>query len=50
VATLAGNGTATVVLDDCHHLASLWGYVVRAVVSELGQVHLVASPPPRPTP
>jgi superfamily II DNA or RNA helicase len=42
VATLAGNGTATVVLDECHHLASLWGYVVRAVVSQLGEVHLVA--------
>jgi hypothetical protein len=42
VATLAGNGTATVVLDECHHLASLWGYVVRAVVAELGRVHLVA--------
>jgi superfamily II DNA or RNA helicase len=42
VADLAGNGTATVVLDECHHLASLWGYVVRAVVELLGQVHLVA--------
>jgi superfamily II DNA or RNA helicase len=42
VAALAGNGTATVVLDECHHLASLWGYVVRAVVARLGQGHLVA--------
>jgi hypothetical protein len=42
VAALAGNGTATVVLDECHHLASLWGYVVRAVVARLGQAHLVA--------
>jgi hypothetical protein len=49
VATLAGNGTATVVLDECHHLASLWGYVVRAVVSQLGQVHLVALTATRPT-
>ena len=42
VAALAGHGTATVVLDECHHLASLWGYVVRAVVELLGEVHLVA--------
>ena len=36
------------VLDECHHLASLWGYVVRAAVEELGDVHLVgltATPP-----
>ena len=39
----------TVVLDECHHLASLWGYVVRAVLEELGEdVHVVgltATPP-----
>ena len=38
----------TVVLDECHHLASLWGYVVRAPVEELGDVHVVgltATPP-----
>ena len=39
----------TVVLDECHHLASLWGYVVRAVLEELGgDVHVVgltATPP-----
>ena len=27
--------SATIVLDECHHLASLWGYVVRAVLDEL---------------
>lgn len=46
--TLRSNGVATVVLDECHHLASLWGYIVRAVVEELGAVHLVgltATPP-----
>src|SRR5215831_7633277 len=38
----------TVVLDECHHLASLWGYIVREAVGELGDVHLVgltATPP-----
>jgi hypothetical protein len=34
--TLRRNGVGTVVLDECHHLASLWGYVVRAAVEELG--------------
>jgi superfamily II DNA or RNA helicase len=38
---LRGNGVGTIVLDECHHLASLWGYVVRAAVEELGEVHLV---------
>ena len=42
-------GVATIVLDECHHLASLWGYVVRAVLEELGEdVHVVgltATPP-----
>ncbi len=36
-------------LDECHHLASLWGYVVRAVLEELGGgvqvVGLTATPP-----
>jgi superfamily II DNA or RNA helicase len=38
----------TVVLDECHHLASLWGYIVREAIEELGDVHLVgltATPP-----
>ena len=45
---LRRNRVRTVVLDECHHLASLWGYVVRAAVEELGDVHLVgltATPP-----
>ena len=45
---LRRNRVGTVVLDECHHLASLWGYVVRAAVEELGDVHLVgltATPP-----
>src|SRR4051794_1446784 len=45
---LRHNSVGTVVLDECHHLASLWGYVVRAAMEELGDVHLVgltATPP-----
>lgn len=51
VAGLRAAGTGAVVLDECHHLASLWGYVVRAVLAELlldGDVHtigLTATPP-----
>jgi superfamily II DNA or RNA helicase len=48
VATLRQLGVGTLVLDECHHLASLWGYVVRAVAALLGDVHLVgltATPP-----
>ena len=35
-------------LDECHHVASLWGYVVRAVLEELGETHVIgltATPP-----
>jgi superfamily II DNA or RNA helicase len=45
---LRSGGVKTIVLDECHHLASLWGYVVRAAIEELGDVHLVgltATPP-----
>jgi superfamily II DNA or RNA helicase len=40
----------TIVLDECHHLASMWGYVVRAVIDELRDedVHVIgltATPP-----
>ena len=49
VDALRAAGVGTVVLDECHHLASLWGYVVRAVLEELGGgVHVVgltATPP-----
>jgi superfamily II DNA or RNA helicase len=41
VETLLRRGVGTLVLDECHHLASLWGYVVRAVRQALGEVHLV---------
>ncbi|HEY7144752.1 MAG TPA: DEAD/DEAH box helicase family protein [Streptosporangiaceae bacterium] len=48
IGALRQGGVGTVVLDECHHLASLWGYLVRAAVAQLGQVHLVgltATPP-----
>ena len=39
---LVGHGIGTVVLDECHHLASMWGYLVRALISCLpGEVHVV---------
>ena len=42
VAALRAAGTGTVVFDECHHLVSLWGYLVRAIVDELGDdVHVV---------
>ena len=49
VQTLAKLGVGVVLLDECHHLASLWGYVVRAVLGELpGDAHVIgltATPP-----
>ena len=50
VAALRAGRVGIVVLDECHHLASMWGYVVRAVLDELGgeDVHVVgltATPP-----
>ena len=42
VDALLGHGVGTVVLDECHHLASLWGYLVRAALAVLGDhVHVV---------
>ena len=29
------------ILDECHHLVSMWGYLVRDVLGELGDVHVV---------
>jgi superfamily II DNA or RNA helicase len=48
IAALRRGGVATVVLDECHHLASMWGYVVRAMLEELGETHVIgltATPP-----
>ena len=50
VAALQAGRVGVVVLDECHHLASMWGYVVRAVLDLLGgeDVHVIgltATPP-----
>lgn len=48
VSALQAARVGTVVLDECHHLASMWGYVVRAVLEQLGDVHVIgltATPP-----
>ncbi len=45
---LRANGVTTVVLDECHHLASMWGYVVRAALTRLSDAHVIgltATPP-----
>ena len=42
------SGPWTLVLDECHHLLATWGYLVRAVIEELGNVFVVgltATPP-----
>lgn len=42
-------GPWTLVLDECHHLLEMWGYLVRALVEELGGetfiLGLTATPP-----
>ena len=48
VQQLSKLGVGVVVLDECHHLASLWGYVIRAVLGELGDVHVVGLTPTPP--
>ncbi|MEX2426561.1 MAG: DEAD/DEAH box helicase family protein [Thermomicrobiaceae bacterium] len=39
----------TIVLDECHHLLEMWGYLIRALVDRLGDetlvVGLTATPP-----
>lgn len=42
IAALRASDIKTVVLDECHHLASMWGYVVRAALTQLPGVHVVA--------
>ncbi len=49
VQQLSKLGVNVVVLDECHHLASLWGYVIRAVLGALGDdVHVVGLTPTPP--
>jgi len=42
-------GQFTIVLDECHHLLEMWGYLLRALAQELGSdvflVGLTATPP-----
>ena len=42
-------GQFTIVLDECHHLLEMWGYLLRALAHELGEnvflVGLTATPP-----
>ncbi|MEW6476646.1 MAG: DEAD/DEAH box helicase family protein [Actinomycetota bacterium] len=39
---LRAAGVGTVIVDECHHLLSLWGYLVRVVLDTLGDdVHLI---------
>ena len=48
VQRLASMQVGVVVLDECHHLASLWGHVIRPVIEALGEVFVVgltATPP-----
>jgi superfamily II DNA or RNA helicase len=46
---LRDSGPWTLVLDECHHLLALWGYLVKALLAELGSdtlvVGLTATPP-----
>ena len=39
---LRAAGVGTVIVDECHHLLGLWGYLVRVVLAALGEdVHLI---------
>jgi len=42
-------GQFTIILDECHHLLEMWGYLLRALAHELGDnvflVGLTATPP-----
>ena len=42
VGRLLEQGVGTVILDECHHLVSMWGYLIRHVLDALGEhVHVV---------
>jgi superfamily II DNA or RNA helicase len=49
IAALKAGGPCALVLDECHHLLEMWGYLVRAIVQELGSdtylLGLTATPP-----
>jgi superfamily II DNA or RNA helicase len=46
---IKAGGQWTIVLDECHHLLEMWGHLVRAIMTELGErvflVGLTATPP-----
>jgi superfamily II DNA or RNA helicase len=49
IARIKAAGQFTIVLDECHHLLEMWGYLLRALAHELGSdvflVGLTATPP-----
>jgi superfamily II DNA or RNA helicase len=49
VERMKATGSWTLILDECHHLLETWGYLVRALIEELGDatfvVGLTATPP-----
>jgi superfamily II DNA or RNA helicase len=49
VERIAAFPDCTIVLDECHHLLEMWGYLVRALVEVMGEntlvVGLTATPP-----
>src|SRR4051794_102399 len=49
VAGLVAAGVATLVLDECHHLASLWGYLVQSVIEALPECYVVGLTATSPT-
>jgi len=46
---VAATGPWTIVLDECHHLLQMWGWLVRALLDEVGEdaavIGLTATPP-----
>lgn len=46
---MKASGPWTLILDECHHLLEMWGYLVRALIEELADdvfvVGLTATPP-----
>ena len=49
VERIAAYPSCTIVLDECHHLLEMWGYLIRALVERIGSdtlvVGLTATPP-----
>ena len=46
---LVDAGVRTVVLDECHHLASLWGALLRRCSAELAPLHVIGLTATNPT-